>query len=237
MRKILAVSALGLLLAPAANAQKNNRESIEGNGNIVTREVAVQSFTALKASGVYELNLSQGSKESVKIEADENLQEYFEVKNNGTKLVIDMDKLKNKSLNGKLKLKVYVTFKKLTDIELKTVGNIKSEEQLSFDDLKISNNSVGNLSLNLNANSVKMRNQSVGNVTLTGKAQDAVFDNNGVGSLKAGDFIVQNVKIDNDGVGSAEVNAAKDIQVKENFLGKVTNKGAAPIKSSKKTVI
>jgi hypothetical protein len=41
--------------------------------------------------------------------------------------------------------------------------------------------------------------------------------------------------IDNDGVGSAEVNAAKEIKVRESFLGKVRNVGPATIK--KKVVI
>jgi hypothetical protein len=58
-----------------------------------------------------------------------------------------------------------------------------------------------------------------------------------VGSVKAGDFIVQTLDINNIGVGSAEVNAAKELKVKDSFLGKVTNKGAAPIRKMNKVVI
>ncbi len=95
MKRILLAAALSTLATVSFAQDKKERTTLEGNGKLVTREVSVSSFEALKASGVYELKLSQGNKESVKIEADENLQELFEVKNEGAKLVIDMKKLEN----------------------------------------------------------------------------------------------------------------------------------------------
>lgn len=234
MRLTLAIAALAMVFNMAA-AQKNER--IEGNGKVVTREIPVKSFEELKASGVYELKLLQGDKESVKIEADENLQEYFNVTNSGSTLVIDMDKLRNKSLNGKQTMKVYVTFKNLKELDLKMVGNTASEKLLSFGDLKIQNQSVGNLKLDLTANQLNLENRSVGNVTLSGKANHAVIENDGVGSLRAGDLVVQTIHIENEGVGSAEVNAEKELKVKENWMSKVKNRGAAQAKRSGKTVI
>jgi hypothetical protein len=234
MRMTLAIAALAMVFN-MAGAQKN--EKIEGNGKVVTREIDVKSFDGLKASGIYQLKLSQGDRESVKIEADENLQEYFSVSNSGSTLVIDMEKLRNKNLNGKNTLKVYVTFKNLKELDLKMVGNTASEKNLSFNDLKIHNKSVGNLDLKLTANKLSMENKSVGNVTLSGKADDAVFENHGVGSLRAGDLVVQTLNIENDGVGAAEVNAVKELKVKENRMSKVTNRGAAQAKKTGKTVI
>lgn len=235
MRKIL-LAALGLGLMQATFAQEKN-ETIEGNGKVVTRDVAVQPFDALKASGVYELKLSQGNSESVKIEADENLQEYFTVKNEGSKLVIDMEKLKHKNLRGKVKMRVYVTFKKLKDIDLSTVGNVMAQESLAFDDLQLKNKSVGNVDLKFTANKLNLNNTSVGTVKLSGKAQDAVVRNTGVGALEAGSFVVQTMDIENTGVGQAEVNAEKTLKVKDSMLGKVKNKGAAPVRKMNKVVI
>lgn len=236
MKQFVAASALSLLFSTVAMAQQ--KETIEGNGKIVTADIPVSAFDALKASGVYELKLSQGATESVKIEADENLQAYFTVKNEGSGLVINMDKLKNINLkNRKVTLKVYVTFKQLKSLDLSTVGNVRSEEMLSFTDLKVSNNSVGNVDLKFTADKVSLDNQSVGNVTLAGKATTAVFRNEGVGNLKAGDFAVQRLDIRNTGVGNAEVNAAKELKVEDSFLGKVKNKGTAPMKKKNREVI
>jgi hypothetical protein len=236
MRRILFISALGLLFSSASKAQ-NDRETIEGNGKLVTRDVPVKSFSELKANGVYELKLTQGDKETVRIEADENLQEYFKVTNEGSKLIINTEKLRDKNLKGKVKMKVYISFKNLKNLEIATVGSVQSENQLAFDDLDFKNKSVGNVNLNLTANKFNMENKSVGNVELSGKAEDATVKNNGVGSLDASDFIVQTMDIENSGVGNAAVNAQKTLKVKDSFLGKVSNKGAATARKMNKVAI
>ena len=235
MKYLVAIA--GILLATSAIAQDKKKETLEGNGKMVTRDIPVQSFSELKASGVYELKLSQGSTESVKIEADENLQDLFEVKNEGSKLVISTKKMENKNLKLHNKLKVYVTFRNLKELEIQTVGNVNSEENLSFGDLKLSTHSVGNVNLKLTANKINVDNHGVGDVTLVGKADDAVVKSNGVGSLNAGAFVVQTMDINNNGVGHAEVNAAKSLKVHDSFLGKVKNKGAAEARKMNKVRI
>ena len=234
MRTILLATAA--FFAVSAQAQKET-ETIEGNGKLVTKEVPVSSFESLKASGVYELKLSQGNAESVKIEADENLQPYFNVHNEGKQLVIEMKDTKNKNWKVKDKMRVYVTFKNLKEMDLKTVGSVNAETPLTFTDLDINNKSVGHVDLNLSANKLTLNNSSVGKVKLEGKAQNAVFTNSGVGNLQAGSFVVQTMSIDNTGVGGAEVNAEKELKVKDNMLGRVRNKGAAPVKKNNRVVI
>ncbi|MGI8601184.1 MAG: head GIN domain-containing protein [Chitinophagaceae bacterium] len=233
MKNVLLAFAF-LIASTTAFSQK---ETIEGNGNLITRDVAVKSFTELKANGIYELKLIQGNTESVKIEADENLQDLFNVTNDGSKLVIDMKKMDNKNLKTKNPMRVVVTFKSLKDVEFGMVGNVKSDAPLSFNDLNLTSKGVGNVDLKLTANKINIENKGVGNMNLSGKAQNAVMVNSGVGSVKAGDFIVQTLDINNSGVGSAEVNAAKELKVKDSFLGKVTNKGAAPARKMNKVVI
>ena len=235
MRRVLFVCSFSLLLSFSLKAQDS--ETIEGNGKLVTRDVAVKSFNELEASGVYELKLTQGNTESVKIEADENLQEYFMVSNDGSKLLIDTKKLKDKNLKSKNKMKVYVTFKSLKSMELSTVGSVQSENQLNFDDLEFKTKSVGNVNLKLTANKINLENKSVGNVELSGKAENAVVKNKGVGSLEASDFVVQTMDIDNSGVGHAAVNAQKTLKVRDSFLGKVSNKGAATVRKMNKVAI
>ena len=237
MRKTIFVLIAGIIFLHGAKAQNNNLEAVEGNGKIITRDVPVKAFNELEASGVYELRLTQGDKEEVKIEADENLQDLFTVSNEGSKLVIDTKKLKDKDLKGKVKMKVYVTFKKLNRMEIRTVGSVNSENQLAFDNLELNNSSVGNVNLKLTANKISLNNKSVGNVELTGKAQEAVFKNNGVGRLEASDFVVQTMDIDNSGIGNAAVNAQKTLKVKDSFLGKVSNKGAAATRKMNKVAI
>jgi len=236
-RMFLSLLAIATVAVFSANAQDNDKDKpkIEGSGNIITKDVSVQSFDELAVSGVFNVELSQGSKESVKIEADDNLQDYFEVKNEGSKLIIGMKKDIN--FSSKKKLKVYVSFKKLKSMDLKTVGSVSSESNLSFDNLEINNKSVGAVDLKLTAQSVNINNKSVGDLKFSGKANNVVIKNKSVGSIRASDFVVQTMDIDNDGIGSAEVNAEKELKVKDSFLGKVRNKGSAAVKKIEKVKI
>jgi hypothetical protein len=231
MKQILTFSFL-LFSTATVLAQKN--ETIVPSGNIITKDVAIKPFDAIEAKGLYELILSQGDKESVKIEADDNLQDLFAVSNDGNKLLIDMPKLKDKNINfddkkdhHDLRLKVYVTFKRINKLDVGVIGSVRSTSSLKFDAFEIESKNVGNIDLQLTANKLTITNKGVGNISLTGNATDAVVANSGVGKFDGEDLIVQTMDINNSGVGSANVHVEKDLKVKESFLGKVSNSGNA----------
>ncbi len=237
MKRIMLTAMVALVCTTMIFAQDKDNDSdkpkIIGSGKLVTKDIPVQNFDAIEASGVFSLVLSQGGKEGVKIEADDNLQELFEVKTDGGTLKIGMKK--NTNFDTDNKLKVYVTFNKLKNLELKMVGGTSNESQLNFDDLNITNKSVGSVKLNMSAKKLHIDNKSVGNVNLSGKADNVTIVNKSVGSISAADFVVQNLDIENTGVGSAEVNVEKECKVKDSFLGKVKNKGAATVKKTGRT--
>jgi hypothetical protein len=216
-------------------AQNSKNTEITASGKVVTKDINVQSFDQLDVSGVFSVHLLQGSNEGVKIESDENFQSLFEVRNEGSKLVISMKK--NVNVKGKMKTNLYITFKKLKSMELKTVGDVSCDQNLSFDDLQIDNKSVGSVNLKLTAGKINVNNKGVGDVNFDGKAETAVIRNNGVGSINAANFAVQKMDIENTGVGAAEVNASQELKVKDSFLGKVKNRGAASARKMNKVVI
>jgi hypothetical protein len=238
MRKVIAIACSIFLMTLSATpvlSQKDKAPKIEGSGNVITKDVAIQPFDQLEASGVFNVVLTQGSKESLKIEAEDNLQPLFEVKNEGSKLMVDMKK--DSHFNSKKKMTVYITFKTLKSMDLKMVGNVSSQGNLNFGNLSLANKSVGSVDLALNAQKLDISNKSVGNLRLSGKAENAIIRSNSVGAIKASDLLVQTMDIDNDGVGGAEVNAVKELKVRDSFLGKVKNSGSATAKRINKVVI
>jgi putative autotransporter adhesin-like protein len=213
-------------------AQKG--KTIQPSGNVITRDVTVSSFNSIKAEGLYELILTQGNEESVKIEADDNLQDLFKVRNDGNTLVIDMPDLKNSNVNfndknhdQKLNLKVYVNFKQLNALNAGIVGTVRCTTPLKADAFDINSKSVGNIDLKITTGKLTISNKGVGDIILAGSAENAVIKNSGVGKFDGGDLIVQTMDIDNSGVGNAEVNVEKNLKVKQSFLGKVNNRGHA----------
>src|SRR5262245_26110896 len=100
MRKILFTLFTASMLVTSIQAQetkekhkdKKDKVEIEGSGNVITKEIPVKSFDELTALGVFSLELSQGDKEQLKIEADDNLMDLFIVENEDSKLKIHMKK-------------------------------------------------------------------------------------------------------------------------------------------------
>jgi hypothetical protein len=232
---MLAITAFSFSMQAQKNDKYDDKDRIKGSGNVITKDISVNSFDELDASGVFNLQLSQGDKETLRIEADDNLMDLFIVENEGSTLKIKMKK--NSNFNSKKQLKVYVTFKTLKSMNLGMVGGTSSDEKLKFADLKLKNQSVGSVSLNMTLQTLNMENQSVGSVKLEGSAENAVVKNNSVGSINAGNFVVQKMDIENNGVGSATVNAEKELKYSDSFLGKVSNRGNATVKKKNKVVI
>ena len=232
---MLSITALGFSTMAQKNDKHkdNNKERIEGSGNVITKDVAVRSFDELTANGVFNLKLSQGDKEQVRIEAEDNLMGLFIVENAGSTLTIKMKK--DVSINTKKKMTVYVTFKNLKRMDLSMVGGTSSDDKLKFSELKLKNQSVGSVNLNMTLQTLHLENESVGTLKLAGSADNAVIKSNSVGSVQAGDFVVQKMEIDNNGVGAATVNAEKELKVSDSFLGKVSNKGNATAKKKIKS--
>ena len=231
MKKIMS-SLLFVFCSFLVVAQKH--ETIKPSGNIITRNVDVHSFNSIRAEGLYELVLTQGDKESVEIEADDNLQDLFKVSNDGNTLVIDMPELKNSNVDfndqnheHKLNLKVYVTFKQLNSLNAGIIGTVRCTTPLKADVFNIESKNVGNIELKVNTDKLTVSNKGVGDITLSGSAANAIITNAGVGAFNGEDLIVQTMDINNSGVGGANVHVEKDLKVKDSFLGKVSNSGNA----------
>lgn len=237
MRKMLLLLMLAsfVFTVKAQDHNDHDKPRIEGSGNLITRGVNVQSFDELYVSGIFSVALAQGDKEDVKIEAEDNLQSLFIIKNEGSRLSITMNK--DTAFNTKKKMKVYITFKKLKSMDLKTIGNVSSDQTLKFDDLKLGNKSVGSIDLQLTARSIEIENKSVGDVKLKGSADNVIIKNNSVGSIQASGLMVQTMDIDNKGVGSAEVNAAKEVKIRDSGMSRVTNRGTGAVRRMNRVVI
>lgn len=207
-------------------------QELKGNGDVAKETRSVASFDIIENDGVLNVILIQADKESVVVEADRNLLPVIITKVNDNKLFISTKE--GAKIEKSAKLNVYVTFRDLKELELNSVGNVRSQNQLKLNDIKIENNSVGNINLDIDCNDLSLENNSVGNTALTGKVNNAKIEMNSVGNLKASDLIVQTLKIESNAVGNAEVNSEKEIYITQNGMGNITYSGNAVVKKLEK---
>jgi len=216
---------LNLIMLTATNS---NAQEITGDGNVVKETRSISSFSEITTEGVVNVYLSQGSTESVVIEADKNLIPYIITKSDGDKLVIKTND--NIEIEGSTKMNVYVTLKNITKLENNNVGKLETVNQLNLSSLKIDDSSVGSTKLDLKCNDLTVDFNSVGNLTLKGEITNVSIDHNGVGNVNAEDLSADIVKIDNNGVGNAEVKSNKELYMNLNGIGNISYKGNGVIK-------
>jgi Putative auto-transporter adhesin, head GIN domain len=106
-----------------------NHDKVRGNGTIKTESRTAGSFTGVDVGGNIDLYVKQDSIRSVRVEADENLMQYIEVKMEGEKLVIQPKEGYN--LSGSKAIKVYVSSPVFKTLEASGACDIIGENKIT----------------------------------------------------------------------------------------------------------
>lgn len=206
-------------------------DKVKGNGKVTTEEREIASFNQIVLEGVFNVYLLQKEKESIRVEADENILPFIitEVENN----VLTV-KLKDDSRITKMKkISVYITMVDVNKLETKGVGLLHCMGELNLTALELDLNGVGASKLNLNCDILKVNSELVGSLKLSGKAKEMIINHKGIGSFEAFDFKAENVNLTSDGIGKAEVYASKELTIDAKGLGGVKYKGNPSTKNIK----
>ncbi|MDI1323833.1 MAG: DUF2807 domain-containing protein [Algoriphagus sp.] len=196
--------------------------------DLATEDRSISEFSQLSVHGVFNLYLSQGDKESLRIEADEQTMDKIIIKNVGEKLIIELEE--GVELFDREQINIYLTIKDIDSFEFEGVGNIKTEEVLRLNDLDLKGDGVGNTKLELEADRIDAEFNIVGNVTLSGKVETIDLKNNGLGNVDASDLKTQYMTLNSNGIGNVEVYCEKEISITANGIGKVTYSGDPEVK-------
>lgn len=198
---------------------------ITGNGKVVAEVRELQPFHAVSMEGVFNVTLTQGTKESVQVEGDENiLPVIITVVENDTLKVKMKD---NTSIQKMSKLNVNITLVSISNLNSQGVGSLKCTDTLRLKDLQLNLEGVGNTELNLVANQLTVTSNIVGTLSLAGMVQEAFIDHDGVGALKAFDLQTGKMTLHSNGVGAAEIFASQEIIIDASGVGGVKYKGGA----------
>jgi hypothetical protein len=199
---------------------------VRGNGNWKTEERSVSSFDAVEAHGAIDVYVSQGTSSSVKIEADENLQNYIEVFVSGSKLVV-----RNKSgynLKPTNDMRVHVTAPLYKKIDVSGACDIVGQTKLTnAEPIELEVSGAGKIEMDINAPKVGVRMSGAGNVKLSGETKDFDVDLSGASDAKCFDLKSENTKVEISGAGDAEVFASVQLDARVSGAGSVKYKGNA----------
>ena len=191
-----------------------------------TEDRNITGFDGVESSGSFDVYVSSGSSESVKIEADENLLSLIETYKEGNTLHI---KTKQgfwlQSSNG---VKVHVTAPNYTKIHSYGSGNIISQNKITGSGpLDLGVTGSADIKVDVEAPEISADITGSGNLFIKGETKKFKSDVNGSGSVKAFDLKSEDTKVDISGSGDAELYASVKLDVSVSGSGDVRYKGNA----------
>ena len=195
-----------------------------GSGNVTTQDRSISGFSDVESSGFFDVYLSSGNTQNVRVEADDNLHEYIETTVNGNELEIDTrDGYRIKTNKD---IKIYITSPEFNKVHLSGSGNIISQNQIKGNDkIDLSVSGSGNIKVDLHAPSVDAHMSGSGDVNLSGEARKFEGSLSGSGNIRAMDLKTEETSIRISGSGNADVFASTKLDVRVTGSGDVRYKG------------
>lgn len=202
-------------------------QQLKGNGNVQTQTRNVSGYTGIDVSGGFAVEITQGSNEGVRLEAEENLLDNIrtEVKNGVLHIYND------KSLSSTKGMKAYITIKELNKIDIsggvKVVGNSTFKTNTMVLDLS----GASKVALTVEAKQLKADMSGASKVELKGKAEELKMEMSGASNVDASELIAKDVKIGASGASKVKVHADNTLDINASGASAVQYKGKPSITS------
>lgn len=204
---------------------------VKGNGNVITETRTISGYNSIDVSGNLDVYVRQDSVQLVKVETDENLQEYVIVDESGG--VLRIKPRRGYSLRSSKPIKVYVSGNGFRRFEASGSCDIFSENMIiSSGSVDIDLSGSCDAKLELRSPRITADISGSGSVTLKGETRDLSVDGTGSSSFKCLELKAENVEVDITGSGSAEVFASMKLKVDVTGSGSVKYMGNPSISQS-----
>ena len=206
-------------------------ERVNGNGVSASEERSIGNFHSVNAMGSMNVIVSQSATPSIKIEADQNLLQYIETKNNGG--TVEIYTREGYNLDPKNGITVYASAPDFKDILVSGSGKLKSTNKITASStLSATVSGSGDILLDVDAPKVDTRISGSGSSTIKGTTKDFTAHISGSGDVHCFELLSENTEIDIAGSGNAEIYASKSLDVDIAGGGDVRYKGSPAVKQN-----
>jgi hypothetical protein len=202
---------------------------IRGNGNVTTRERTTGSFQQVEVSGALEVYVRQDSAQKpVRVETDENLQDFVEVsESNGT---LYIGTVENANLDPTRGVKIYVSSPGYRGLRVSGASTLKSENKLMLNEqLDLDLSGASEMKLSVKSPKVVAEVSGASGLEIAGETRDARLNGSGASHFRCYDLMSENTSVDISGACSAEVFASVKLDIQASGASEIRYKGAASL--------
>ncbi|QEM12783.1 head GIN domain-containing protein [Mucilaginibacter rubeus] len=202
-----------------------------------TQDRHLSGFSAIDLAGSFDVYFTQGSNESVKVEAPSDVIDKIITEVQGGVLKIYSKKGTNWdswSFGRSRKMIVHVVAKDMTSINVAGSGDVYFREGITTTSLKLKVVGSGDMLGKVNAKNLDSSISGSGDMKLSGRADNSRVNVVGSGDFTARDLITVNTEVHIAGSGDATINASNKIDASVSGSGDVHYTGGAKNISSSK---
>lgn len=226
--KILSILFVAALLT-SCNVNMFNR--VNGNRNVVSVDRKTsQKFNKIKVSTGLDLYLTQGAKNKVTVEADENLHDIIITEVNDGVLKIYSEK----NIWQAKARKVFVTVRDLELLTATSGSDVYAKETIKVNDIKISSTSGADIRINIDANTVETSSTSGSDINIYGTANNHISKATSGASINAYGLKSKNATVSVTSGADINIYASESINARATSGGDIDFKGQ-PKEVSKKS--
>ena len=195
-----------------------------GSGNIITQNKSTGPFTALNVAGNFEVEIAHAATESVRIQADDNLLKYIDVKVTGGELKIRLNEINTSNAH----LKIFITAPEINKIKASASADILVRDVLkSGAEISMEVSSGADIKAALDAPAIKATASSGGEVNLSGRTKDFTATSSSGSSINAKELLSENSTVNVSSGASAHVYASMNLDANASSGGNISYRGAA----------
>lgn len=157
---------IAVLISTLAFSQK--KEKVKGSKIVIIEKKDVESFSAIEVLDDLEIFLIKGDKNSVELEADDNLHDAVDFKHNGGTLIISSAK----EVSGFKKFTIRVIYTdELKSVEAKGKAIVQGIEEIKLEDITFKSNENSKLFLYVNAKALTVVGNDKSEIQLNSKSE------------------------------------------------------------------
>ena len=187
----------------------------------------LSGFHEVNVSGSFDVYITQGSTESVKVEAPDEIIDRIitEVDGGVLKIYNKRDFNWNGWFGHNQKVAIYVSLKDVNNISLSGSGDIYFKEGVSANTLKVNLVGSGDVVGKIEVKMLETRLSGSGDIKLTGSAESSTVSIVGSGNFTARSMISVNCSVRVAGSGDAQVNVSNSLNASVSGSGDIHYSG------------
>jgi len=219
-----------LLFTITASAFKVLNEKVKGSGNIKSEARTEGPFRSISTSGSYNVYITPGAKNDIRIEADDNLLPYIETKLRGNDLEIGTKR--GYDIKPSKTINIYVTMDQLEELSSSGSGGFYSKGKLKGNNVKFSFSGSTNTELELDASNLQLEVSGSAHLKLNGNIPSTKYEISGTADVEALDLQSSDARVAISGTGKLDIAVEKKLDVSVSGMGKIRYKGTPVINQS-----